>query len=358
MTDALANGDIRKKSSARQTLSGPAAATITQITRNQKHVMQKNPAARAAATSTDAPLRLPLPVTVVVIGLLVLGLALTVPFQSDWWQVIILGIVQGLTEFLPISSTGHLLITADLLGFQGSIGGTFEIFIQLGTVFSVFAFYAGDLLGQARAVLGRGDHPEETYAARRFWIAVLIAFLPAALIGFFFRTAIKTFLFESPSIIAASLIIGGIVFIVIELLPHRDARSSDLKQISFLQALGVGLAQVLALVPGVSRSGSSIVGGLFAGLDRKTATAFSFYLAIPTLGAATLVDLLGSIREGALSTSDIGPLLLGAVVSMIVGWLSIGWLLRYVSRNNFVAFGIYRILAGIAILSLVALGRL
>ncbi len=315
--------------------------------------MQKNSSAPAPA-ALGSSLRLPLPILIVVGALLALALFLTVSSHNDWWQVLILGIVQGLTEFLPISSTAHLLITSDLLGFQGSIGGTFEIFIQSGTVLAVIGFYISDLLSQTRAVLGIDATDEESRTARRFWLGVLIAFIPAAIIGLTLRDWIKTVLFESPMIIASSLIIGGIVFIVIERLPHREHQVDDLKRVSWRQALGIGFAQVLALVPGVSRSGSSIVGGLFAGLDRRTATAFSFYLAIPTLGAATMVDLLGSLDQ--ITSDDIGRLLLGTVVAMIVGWLSIGWLLRYVSRHSFVAFGVYRIVIGIVILALVAMG--
>jgi undecaprenyl-diphosphatase len=296
-----------------------------------------------------------MPLMIGVLVLLVISLGITIPFDPSWWQVVLLGIVQGLTEFLPISSTAHLLIAAKLIGFQNSIGGTFEIAIQFGTVIAVIAFYAVDLLGQANALIGRST-PAATAAARRLWIAVAVAFLPAALIGIAFRKVIKQVLFDSPLLIAGALIVGGIIFLVIELLPRRAARTSELGEISITQALGVGVAQVFALVPGTSRSGSSIVGGLLSGLDRRTATAFSFYLSIPVLGAATLVDLLGSLGE--IQPGDWGRLLLGAVVAMIVGWLSIGWLLRYVARNSFISFGIYRIIAGAAILVLVAIGWL
>jgi undecaprenyl-diphosphatase len=308
-------------------------------------------------TAPEPQLRLPLPVVGVVAALLVLGLALSIAAGGDWWQVLLLGVVQGLTEFLPISSTGHLLIASKLLGFQNSIGGTFEIFIQLGTVFSVLAFYATDLLREARALAGRAD-AAEVRAARRLWLALLLAFLPAALVGVTFRKQIKAVLFDSPATIAYALIAGGVVFLLVELLPRARVRTAALTDVSLKQAAGVGLAQVLALVPGVSRSGSSIVGGLLGGLDRRTATAFSFYLAIPTLGLATLVDLLGALRDGLVGPGDAGRLLLGAVVAMIVGWLSIGWLLRFVSRNSFVAFGLYRIAAGALILALVAAGLL
>ena len=307
-------------------------------------------------TAPPAPRRLPLPLIIGAVALLGLSLALTVPTQAEWWKVIILGIVQGITEWLPVSSTGHLLLTARLLDYQGSIGGTFEIFIQFGTVLSVVVFYFGDLLGQARAVVGLGASSAQQAQARRFWLAIIIAFLPAAVIGLLARDFIKTVLFDSPTTSASALIIGGVILLLIERFPPQASRTDAVEQVSFGQAIGVGLAQCLALVPGVSRSGASIVGGMFAGLDRRSATAFSFYLSIPTLGAATLVDLIGSYDQ--IGPADWGRLLLGATVAMIIGYLTIGWLLRYISRNNFVAFGIYRIIAGLVILALVALGRL
>ena len=267
---------------------------------------------------------------------------------NEWWQVLILGVVEGITEFLPISSTGHLLLASDLIGFEHSIGGTFEIFIQLGAVLAVVGYYARDLLGKVRAAPG-------DVSVRRFWLALLIAFLPAALVGLTLRDVIKDVLFESPTLIAGALIVGGVILLLIERLPLQ-ARTSAIEEVSFKQALGIGIAQVFALIPGVSRSGASMVGGLSSGLDRVTATAFSFYLAIPTLGAATLIDLLGSMDQ--LSQADLGRLLLGMLVSFVVAWVCIGWLLRYVARNTFFTFGVYRILAGLVVLALVATGRL
>ena len=280
---------------------------------------------------------------------LILMLALA-PYDHDAWGiVVILGIVEGLTEFLPISSTAHLLIVADLLGFQGSLGGTFEIFIQIGAILAVVAYYASDLLTQARSL-------STSATTRRFWIAIVLAFLPAAVVGLALRSWIKQVLFASPSVIAWALILGGVALIVIERLPKRDPTAQNVEDVSFGQALGIGVAQMLALVPGVSRSGASMIGGILGGLDRRTATAFSFYLAIPTLGAATLVDLLGSLDQ--ISASDVGRLLLGTVVAGVVAWISIGWLLRYVAGHSFVAFGIYRIVAGALVLALVAAGRI
>lgn len=275
--------------------------------------------------------------------LLIAGLALTIPTDAEWWKVVALGVVEGVTEFLPISSTGHLLVAAQALHFEHSVGGTFEIFIQLGAVIAVVGYYLRDLLAQAR------DLPRSR-TTQRFWLAILIAFIPAAVIGLALHKYIKQYLFR-PEVIAATLIIGGVIFIIVELLPRRET-THRLERVSWPQALGIGVAQMLALVPGVSRSGAAILGGMFGGLDRRTATAFSFYLAIPTLGAATIVDLLSSLSD--VTAGDLGRLFLGAIVSMIIAWLSIDWLLRYVAHHSFIAFGVYRILAGLAIFGLLA----
>jgi undecaprenyl-diphosphatase len=276
--------------------------------------------------------------------LLTMGLLLTIPIDPEWWKVVVLGVVEGVTEFLPISSTGHLLVAAQALQFKHNVGGTFEIFIQLGAVIAVVGYYFRDLLTQVR------DFPRSR-TTQRFWFAILVAFMPAAVIGLALHKVIKEYLFR-PDVIAATLIIGGVIFIVAELLPRRE-KTRQMERTSWLQALGIGLAQTLALVPGVSRSGAAILGGMFGGLDRRTATAFSFYLAIPTLGAATIADLVSSL--GDISSGDLGRLFLGAVVSMIVAWLSIDWLLRYVAHHSFIAFGVYRILAGLAIIGLLAM---
>lgn len=228
----------------------------------------------------------------------------------------LLGLVEGITEFLPVSSTGHLIVAADLLNFRDA-GGTFEIAIQLGAVLAVIAYYWRDLFGQARAL---PERPE----VRTLWLGVALAFLPAAALGFLFSDAITRYLF-SPVTVGLSLMLGGVALWLIE-----------------------GRAQCLALIPGVSRSASSIIGGLLTGLDRPTATAFSFYLSIPTLGLATLYALIKG-RE-ALDSTQFGPLLVGMGVSFVTALLAIGWLLKYVSQHDFRGFAVYRILAGLAIL--------
>jgi undecaprenyl-diphosphatase len=262
---------------------------------------------------------------------------------SDWAKALLLGVIEGITEFLPISSTGHLLVAADLLRFEQRVGGTFEIFIQFGAVLAVLSFYARDLAAQARAA-----RTERT--VRRFWLGVVVAFVPAAVAGLLLRDWIKAVLFASPTVIAWSLITGGVVLILVDRLPLPAPVASEVTQVTLGQAVAIGIAQVAALIPGVSRSGAAQVGGLLAGLDRRTATSFSFYLALPTLGAATLLDLATNL--GALTGSDLLELLLGTSMALVVAWLSIGWLLRFVAARGFLAFGLYRIAAGLAILAL------
>jgi undecaprenyl-diphosphatase len=188
---------------------------------------------------------------------------------------------------------------------------------------------------------------------RRFWLGILVAFTPAAVVGVLVKNWVKANLF-TPTIVALALIVGGVLFLVVERMKLADrADSKALTDIRLPQALIVGIAQILALVfPGFSRSGATIVGGMVSGLDRPTATQFSFYLAIPTLGLATVFDLLTSLKS--IQKDDISALLLGLVVSGIVAWFAIGWLLRYVARHTFTGFGYYRIAAGILILALVA----
>jgi undecaprenyl-diphosphatase len=263
-------------------------------------------------------------------------------------KVIILGIVEGITEFLPISSTGHLIVAVALLQPNISLDGTFEIFIQLGAVVAVVFYYWRDLFRQVRTV--RSDP-----AVRRLWLAIVVAGIPAALVGIPLRGVIKEVLFN-PVTVAVALIVGGIALIVVERRPMMPASTTELSAVSLRQALFIGVAQTLALIPGASRSAVSIIGGMFTGLNRQTATQFSFYLAIPTLGGATVLELLLSLDE--IQGSDLVYLIVGAVVSGIVAWIAIGWLLRYIATHTFVQFGIYRIIAGVVILMLSALALL
>jgi undecaprenyl-diphosphatase len=265
---------------------------------------------------------------------------------SEWIKAIILGIVQGITEFLPISSTGHLIVAETLLDFQNGLGGTFAIFIQLGCVLAVVFYYRQELWQQVRNV--RRDRDTQF-----FWLGILIAMIPAGFIGFLLRGWIKAVLF-TPSVVAIALILGGVIFILTERRPPPvdEVTTEDAERLTLRQAMIIGIAQTFALIPGVSRSGASIIGGIQAGLTRKAATQFSFYLAIPTLGGATLIELLDVIN--GISTNDLAHLLLGMVVSGVVAWLAIDWLLKYVSNNTFVVFGYYRIIVGVILLLLVS----
>ncbi len=259
-------------------------------------------------------------------------------------KVFLLGIVEGITEFLPISSTGHLIVASALLrpDFSVALEGTFEIFIQLGAVVAVVVYYRRDLIQQVLSV--RSDE-----GTRRLWLALVISAIPAAVVGFLFRNAIKELLFN-PVVVAISLIVGGVLFILIErrLAAQPLPPATDVTAITPRQALMIGLVQTLSLVPGVSRAATSIFGGMLMGLDRQTATRYSFYLAIPILGGATIVDLLLSLDD--FTSSDFIYLAIGAIVSGIVAFIAIGWLLRYIAHNSFVPFGYYRIAAGIIIL--------
>lgn len=259
--------------------------------------------------------------------------------MPDLLKAIILGLVEGITEFLPVSSTGHLIVVADLLEFRGQIASTFEIFIQLGAVLAIVWFYRRDLWTQLSAL------PSDK-KVQRLWFNILLAFLPVGIIGLALHTWIKATLF-SPSVVALSLVAGGVALVFVDQKP-RVAQIHSLHGIGWRQATAIGLAQVAALIPGISRSAVSIIGGLLAGLDRETATVFSFYLALPTLGLATVFDLLMSLDR--LAVSDVLLLVVGLAFSFVTAFLVVGWLLRYVANHDLRLFGYYRIVAGLAIL--------
>ncbi len=270
---------------------------------------------------------------------------------EDIVKVALLALLEGLTEFLPVSSTGHLIVGKALLNFD-AVGSTFEIFIQLGAVLAVLVYYRRTLLAQARAL---PSSPQ----ARGFWRAIALACIPTAVVGFSFQEAIETHLF-SPDVIALSLIGGGLIFLLLERAPRfAEAEGGDgtaLLAVSWRQALVIGCLQILALVPGVSRSGSAIIGGMLAGLSRRAATEFSFFLAIPLLGGTTVYKLWSSL--GYLNQEQLAMLFLGAALAAVFAWLAIDWLLNFVARNSFLVFGYYRVLAGLLILAATAAGIL
>ena len=252
-----------------------------------------------------------------------------------------LGVVEGVTEFLPISSTGHLILVEDLLGFEGPPGKLFEIVIQLGAILSVVWVYR-DLLWRTLLSLGRDK------SSQRLTFNVLLAFIPAALVGVATHDFIKRVLF-SPWVVSVSLIVGGIAILLIERMP-KTATVHSTETLKPLRALAIGVFQCLALVPGVSRSGATIMGALLLGVDRRTAAEFSFFLAIPTMFAATVYDLYKN--RATLSMDGAELIAVGFVVSFIVALAAVRWLLRYISGHDFSAFAIYRIIVGVVMLGI------
>ena len=255
-------------------------------------------------------------------------------------EALLLGIVEGLTEFIPVSSTGHLILVGELLGFEGPPGFVFEVVIQLGAVLAVCLVY-GARLAHIAASLGRSAE------ARQFVAAVLIAFLPAAVIGVFAHGFIKGVLF-SPYVVCVSLILGGIAILVIERnLP--TPRIFSVEGMSRRTALGIGFVQTLAMIPGVSRSGATILGALLLGVDRKTAAEFSFFLAIPTMLGAVVYDLYKN-RE-SLSMDGTLTIAVGFAAAFVAGLVVVRSLLAFVGRYGFAPFGWYRIVLGLGMLA-------
>ncbi len=261
-------------------------------------------------------------------------------------KALIMGIVEGLTEFLPISSTGHLIITGDLLNFlEREQRDLFEIFIQLGAILAVCWEYRRKLIHAVAAVAS-----EEK--SRQFWLNLIIAFIPAALLGLLFSKAIKAYLF-SPVPVAAAFIVGGLAILWAERRKHT-VTVAEVDAMGWRSALKIGLAQCFALIPGTSRSGATIIGGLLFGLSRQAATEFSFFLAIPTLTAAALYDLY---KHHELLTADLSSLLaVGFVASFVFALLAVRGLVRYISKHDFVVFAWYRIAFGVVVLLTAYLG--
>jgi undecaprenyl-diphosphatase len=251
----------------------------------------------------------------------------------------LLGVVEGVTEFLPVSSTGHLILAGDWLGWTGADAGTFEIFIQLGAILAIVWIYRVRLAAEARGL--RRDP-----ASRRFARSLAIAFVPAAVVGLALHHWIKTHLFV-PQVVAWALLIGGVLILLIERARPR-ATVADATAVPDRQALGVGLAQVLSLVPGTSRSAATILGGYSLGLTRVAATEFSFFLAIPVMVAATLFDLWKS--RGALGAVDLVPFAVGFLTAFASAVVVVRAFLRYVSGHSFTAFAWYRIGFGLLLL--------
>ncbi|OIP14705.1 MAG: undecaprenyl-diphosphatase [Comamonadaceae bacterium CG_4_10_14_3_um_filter_60_42] len=256
----------------------------------------------------------------------------------------IMGVVEGLTEFLPISSTGHLILAGALLGFDDEKAKVFDIAIQTGAIFAVILVYWQKIRDTVLAL------PTEKQA-QRFALNVLIAFVPAVVLGLLYGKAIKAHLF-TPVVVASMFIIGGFIIIWAERRQQKNpavTRIHDVESMTAMDALKVGLAQCTAMIPGTSRSGATIIGGMLLGLSRKAATDFSFFLAIPTLIGAGAYSLVKD--RALLSWADAPMFAVGLVMSFLSAWLCIRWLLRFISTHSFVGFAYYRIVFGIVVLA-------
>jgi len=253
----------------------------------------------------------------------------------------IMGIVEGLTEFLPISSTGHLILAGSLLGFDDDKAKVFDIAIQTGAIFAVILVYWQKIHSTVVAL------PRQA-KARRLALNVLIGFLPAVVLGLLFGKVIKEHLF-TPVVVATTFIIGGFVILWAEKRPPGSVRIENVDDMTPWDALKVGLVQCFAMIPGTSRSGSTIIGGMLLGLSRQAATDFSFFLAIPTLIGAGAYSLYK--ERALLSVADIPLFAVGLLFSFLSAWLCVRWLLRYISTHTFVPFAYYRIVFGIVVLA-------
>ena len=256
----------------------------------------------------------------------------------------VMGVVEGLTEFLPISSTGHLILAGALLGFDDDKAKVFDIAIQTGAIFAVILVYWQKIRDTVIALPSQKK-------AQAFALNVLIAFVPAVVLGLLFGKAIKANLF-TPVVVASTFIIGGFIILWAEARQKNAAtapRIQDVDAMTPMDALKVGLIQCLAMIPGTSRSGATIIGGMLLGLSRKAATDFSFYLAIPTLIGAGVYSLYK--ERALLSAADVPMFAVGLVVSFFSAWLCIRWLLRYIATHNFNGFAYYRIAFGLVVLA-------
>jgi undecaprenyl-diphosphatase len=252
----------------------------------------------------------------------------------------VMGVVEGLTEFLPISSTGHLILAGALLGFDDDKAKVFDIAIQTGAILAVIIVYWQKISSTVRALPHSAD-------AQRFALNVFIAFVPAVILGLLFGKAIKANLF-TPEVVATSFIIGGFIILWAERRQANTVRIGEVEDMRWQDALKVGLVQCLAMIPGTSRSGATIIGGMLLGMSRKAATDFSFYLAIPTLIGAGAYSLYKD--RALLSMTDAPMFAVGLVFSFLSAWVCVRWLLKFISTNSFEVFAWYRIVFGLVVL--------
>jgi undecaprenyl-diphosphatase len=257
---------------------------------------------------------------------------------------LLLGIVEGLTEFLPISSTGHLIIAGDLLGSHDEIGKVFDIVVQLAAILAVWWVFRARIAEVTVGVLRR---PRDR-RSMRFTLMLILAFLPAAILGMMFYKQIKGVLFN-PLVVAGALIVGGFIIIIVERFLRNHPHEANIDDMTVGTAIKIGFAQALAMIPGTSRAGATIIGGVIFGLSRKAATEFSFFLAIPTMFGATVLDVYKNWR--LFSVEHIPFFAVGCIASFISAMWAVRFLLRYISTHTFVPFAYYRIVFGLVVIA-------
>jgi undecaprenyl-diphosphatase len=253
----------------------------------------------------------------------------------DIFQAIIIGIIEGFTEFLPISSTGHMIVASQFLGLeQDAITKAYEVIIQFAAIMAVMLIYREKI----------------TFKKIDLWMKLFVAFLPLAIVGFIFKDQIKA-LFNVETV-AWMFIIGGFVFLIVEYFyTEKESHISEVEEVTWMQSIWIGISQVFALIPGTSRSGATIIGGLLVGLDRKASSDFSFLLAIPVMGAVTAYDLLKHYKEFA--DANWVAFGVGFVIAFIVAYITVKLFLVFIQKFSFVPFGIYRIIFGIVLLMII-----
>ena len=253
----------------------------------------------------------------------------------DIFQAIIIGIIEGFTEFLPISSTGHMIVASEFLGIsQDSLTKAYEVIIQFAAIMAVMLIYKEKI----------------TFKKTKLWTKLFVAFLPLAIVGFIFKDQIKA-LFNVETV-AWMFIIGGIIFLIVEYFyKEKESHISEVEDVTWIQAIWIGVAQVFALIPGTSRSGATIIGGLLVGLDRKTSSDFSFLLAIPVMGAVTAYDLLKHYKEFA--DANLLAFGIGFIVAFVIAYITVKLFLVFIQKFSFVPFGVYRIIFGVVLLMVI-----
>jgi undecaprenyl-diphosphatase len=267
--------------------------------------------------------------------------------MTDFLMALLLGIVEGVTEFLPISSTGHLILTQKLLGFH-DYKDLFAVVIQVGAIAAVIWYYRQDLWDKTIGLF-RGER-----SAINFWKILVIGTIPAGILGLLFDKVSSSV--TTPLVVALALIIGGVILWLVDNKPPQKTAEADLSNISFKQAGLIGLGQCFAMIPGVSRSGATIVSGLAVKLNRPTATAFSFYLSIPVLMLASAYKMAKYHSEIPQITGGTLSIVVGLITAFVTALFAVSWLLRYIANHNFKPFAYYRIAAGLIIIVLLALG--